>query len=108
MIRSASREILRRFENEAKAAGAIQHRHVATIHDAGVDADGTQYIVMELLKGQDCAKLLHAEGMLPIRRAVISSCRRPWELQKRIGWASSIGTSSHRICSSRRRTAVIS
>jgi len=41
-----------RFEREAKAVARLQHRNVVTIHELG-SADGSPYIVMEFLAGQD-------------------------------------------------------
>jgi len=42
---------LHRFEQEARAAGAIEHPNLVTIYDVGRH-EGTPYIVMELLKGE--------------------------------------------------------
>jgi serine/threonine-protein kinase len=41
-----------RFEREARASAAIQSPHVVHVHDFGVQ-DGTPYLVMELLHGED-------------------------------------------------------
>jgi serine/threonine protein kinase len=47
---SADADRLRRFEQEARAAGALNHPNILSIHD--VDAhDGAPYIVSELLEG---------------------------------------------------------
>jgi len=42
---------IRRFELEARAAGALQHPNVLVIHDIGEAASGVPYVVSELLKG---------------------------------------------------------
>jgi eukaryotic-like serine/threonine-protein kinase len=42
---------VRRFEQEARAAGALNHPGLVTIYDVGT-FDGAPYIVMELLEGQ--------------------------------------------------------
>src|ERR1041385_777550 len=44
-------ERLLRFEQEARAAGALNHPGLVTIFDVG-RIDGTPYIVMELLEGE--------------------------------------------------------
>jgi eukaryotic-like serine/threonine-protein kinase len=54
-----------RFEREARAAALIQSPNVAQIHDYGVE-DGTPYIVMELLTGEDLGARLHRVRRLPV------------------------------------------
>jgi serine/threonine protein kinase len=39
-----------RFVQEARAASALEHPHIAVIHDIG-EADGVTYIAMELVDG---------------------------------------------------------
>src|SRR6202040_2297696 len=70
MIRPASSENpdhLRRFELEARAAAALNHPNIVALYDVGF-ADGSPYIVCELLQGKTLRKRL-AEGALPIRLA---------------------------------------
>ena len=67
-----------RFENEARAAGGIEHENIAGIYDVGSLPDGTRYLVMEFLDGEDVDKLLRRDGPLPTARAafiVIQACR---------------------------------
>ncbi len=61
-------ERLRRFEQEARAAGALNHPNVCTIHDVGTH-EGTPFVVMELLEGESLRAKLRA-GPLPLRKAV--------------------------------------
>jgi serine/threonine protein kinase len=63
-----SRSYLARFEREAHAATAIQSLHVVQVLDFGVE-DGTPYIVMELLEGEDLGSRLHRMKRLPLDEA---------------------------------------
>jgi len=61
-------ERLRRFEQEAKATGALNHPNILAIHDVGVQ-DDSPYVVYELLEGQTLRDRLR-EGALPRRKAI--------------------------------------
>src|SRR5262249_23785064 len=72
------REVMDRFENEARVAGGIEHENIAAVYDVGVLPDETRYLVMEFLDGGDVEKLLLSEGPLPVPRAafiLIQACR---------------------------------
>jgi serine/threonine-protein kinase len=58
-----------RFRREAVAAAKLAHPNIVTTYDTGRDAD-VAYIVMELVDGTTLARLLKAEGPLPVARAV--------------------------------------
>jgi serine/threonine-protein kinase len=58
-----------RFQREAKAAAALNSPHVVTIYDHGV-WEGTPYIAMELLEGEDLGKRLSRVGRLSPRDAI--------------------------------------
>ncbi|HUK12060.1 MAG TPA: protein kinase [Thermoanaerobaculaceae bacterium] len=60
-------ERLRRFEQEARAAGSINHPNILTVYDVGSDRCGP-YIVFELLEGSTLRAVL-AGGALPLERA---------------------------------------
>src|SRR5215471_1195620 len=49
-----------RFEREARAAAALNHPHICTLHDVGPD-----YLVMELVLGQTLEDLLERRLKLP-------------------------------------------
>jgi eukaryotic-like serine/threonine-protein kinase len=54
-----------RFMREARAASALRHPNVVDVLDMGQDpADGSLYIVQELLVGEDLRALLEREGKL--------------------------------------------
>jgi serine/threonine protein kinase/Tol biopolymer transport system component len=58
---------LRRFEHEAKAAGALNHPNIVAVYDTGQSGDAP-YIVSELLEGETLRERL-ATGSLGVRRA---------------------------------------
>jgi eukaryotic-like serine/threonine-protein kinase len=59
---------LRRFEQEAQAAGTLNHPNITAVYDLGTH-DGAPYIVTELLEGETLRARL-AGGALPVRKAV--------------------------------------
>src|SRR5438876_7980604 len=56
---------LRRFEQEARAAGALNHPNILTVHETGTH-DGQPYIISELLEGQTLRDAL-GHGSLPVK-----------------------------------------
>ncbi len=60
-------ERIRRFDQEARAAGTLNHPNILTIYDVGTHG-GVPYIVSELLVGATLRQRLD-EGPLPPRRA---------------------------------------
>ncbi len=65
---SADPDRLRRFEQEARAAGLLNHPNVTAIHDIGMH-DGVPYVVQELLEGETLRQAM-AGGKLPVRKAI--------------------------------------
>jgi serine/threonine protein kinase len=66
-------EVLRqRFHREARAAAALRHPNVVTVHDFGTDEElGLDFLVMELLPGEDVAgRLARAGGALSVPEAL--------------------------------------
>src|SRR5262245_9323051 len=61
-------ERVRRFEQEARAAGQLNHPNILQIHDIGA-YERSPYIVSELLEGQTLRERLRA-GALTARKAV--------------------------------------
>src|SRR5262245_15814392 len=63
---------LRRFEQEARAAGMLNHPNILTVHDIGTASPenrGAPYIVSELLEGETLRERLNGEA-LPVRKAI--------------------------------------
>jgi serine/threonine protein kinase len=58
-----------RFEREARAVARLAHPSVVTVYDLGYHTDGSPYIVMELLRGQDLATILKSGTKLSIERS---------------------------------------
>ncbi len=56
--------LVQRFRREAMAAAQIKSQHVAQVFDHGVMPDGTPYIVMELLEGEDLRQRIRRVGPL--------------------------------------------
>src|SRR5512140_1163889 len=58
-----AKEMVRRFQNEARAAGVLNHPNIVTIYDAG-EQDGIFYIAMEFIEGTTLQEILKAERVL--------------------------------------------
>jgi Tol biopolymer transport system component len=65
---SADQERLRRFEQEARAAGALNHPNILGVYDIG-SHDGAPYVVSELLDGETLRARI-GDSPLPQRKAV--------------------------------------
>ena len=63
------RELLDRFQREARTTAMIRSEHVARILDVGRLPTGRPYIVMEYLEGEDLEQVL-ARSALPVTAAV--------------------------------------
>src|SRR3954465_14577589 len=65
---ATSAEHLRRFEQEARAASALNHPGIITIYEIG-QHDDIAFIAMELVEGRDLRDVM-TEGALPLRQAL--------------------------------------
>jgi eukaryotic-like serine/threonine-protein kinase len=59
----------RRFLREAQLAARLSHPNVVSVYDAGEQADGRPYIVMEHVDGETLADVLRKRGPLPADEA---------------------------------------
>jgi len=65
---SDDQDRLRRFEQEARAAGVLNHPNLTAVYDVGLQ-DGAPYVVSELLEGETLRNRL-AGGAFTPRRAI--------------------------------------
>jgi len=61
---AALEEAVKRFENEAQAAGRIGSDHIVEVLDLGRLESGDRYMVMEFLKGESLSARIAARGQL--------------------------------------------
>ncbi|MDP9468042.1 MAG: Stk1 family PASTA domain-containing Ser/Thr kinase, partial [Chloroflexota bacterium] len=60
-----------RFKQEARSAGSLSHPNIVSVYDYGTDAEtGGQFIVMQLIDGDDLAAILKKSGPLKVDDAV--------------------------------------
>ena len=64
---AADAERLRRFEQEARASGALNHPNILTLFDVGTAA-GQPYLVMELLDGETLRDRISRGALSPVAR----------------------------------------
>ena len=67
---SSNAQIVQRFFNEAKAATKIDHPGIIKVFDFGHRDDGSAYIVMEYLVGENMGSRLRTRGKLGVREAL--------------------------------------
>ena len=56
----------KRFQFEGYATNRVRHPNAVAIFDEGVEADGTAFLVMELLEGQSLAQSLRGGMTFPV------------------------------------------
>jgi len=63
-------KVIERFRREGATLASLRDPHTVTAYELGEAADGTLYIVMELLHGESLYQRFRARGPLPWRQAV--------------------------------------
>jgi eukaryotic-like serine/threonine-protein kinase len=63
------KELLARFQTEARAAGLLTHPNIVVVYDAG-EEDGLYYITMELVEGKSLQALLDGGHAFPVPRVL--------------------------------------
>jgi serine/threonine-protein kinase len=58
-------ELFKRFRNEAAAAGKLRHNNIVIIYDFG-EHEGSPFLVMELLDGEDLDRIISARRRLTL------------------------------------------
>ena len=71
---TADPEVMQRFKQELLLASKISHKNILRIHDLG-DHNGTKFISMAYVEGQDLHRILQQQGRLPVERAVHIACQ---------------------------------
>ncbi|MEO8703178.1 MAG: serine/threonine-protein kinase [Kofleriaceae bacterium] len=61
-------DVIARFEREAAAVSRLFHPHTVQVFDFGT-TNGALYLIMELVRGQDLARIIERDGPMPWARA---------------------------------------
>lgn len=67
---TGSVEARKRFEREVEAAAQLHHQNIVTAYDAGEIPDGTCYLVMQFVDGDDLSRFVKKHGPLPVEQAI--------------------------------------
>src|ERR1700691_3593875 len=68
LVMSQDPDRMRRFQQEAQAAAALNHPNILAVYQLG-NFEGTTYLVLELLEGDTLRQEL-THGALPARKAI--------------------------------------
>ena len=69
-LQAKKKNTVKRFQQEARAAGGIGHPNICEVYDMGWLEDGCPYLVMERLHGQTLADRVRKSGGLPFLEAI--------------------------------------
>ena len=65
----ADEKMIERFKNELKLARKISHKNICRMYDLG-DVEGSPYITMEYVTGEDLRGMIKMTGQLSVGRAI--------------------------------------
>ncbi|MEX2315720.1 MAG: protein kinase [Pirellulales bacterium] len=68
-VDSGHREVIRRFYQEIKAVGALEHPNIVVAIDSSAPTDSVHYLVMEYIDGIGADALVAQHGPLPVAEA---------------------------------------
>lgn len=68
--RHLSDTTIRRFQQEARAAFAVQHPNIIAVNDFGLLEDQTPFLVMEIINGETLGERIKRTGRLKIDEAI--------------------------------------
>src|SRR5689334_12949446 len=68
-IGTTADEAARRFKNEARAAGGLNHPNIVTVHDAGED-NGILYLAMEFIEGSTLQALIREQRTIATAQTI--------------------------------------
>lgn len=60
----------RRFQQEAQAAGSLDHPNIIKVHDFGCQNEVEPYLVMDYVEGISLSDMIHGAGTLSVDRAI--------------------------------------
>ena len=63
----ADRDFVARFRQEARSVASLHHPNIATVYDTGTDV--VDYIVMQLVDGEDLERMIRRLGRVPVHTA---------------------------------------
>jgi tRNA A-37 threonylcarbamoyl transferase component Bud32 len=67
---AADKQALKRFEREAEAAISLNHHGLVSIYEHGVTADGTPFLLMDYIDGENLAQIISRIGRLEPYRCI--------------------------------------
>ncbi len=63
-------QTVRRFQQEAKAAGALSHPSIVSVRDFGLTEDGRMFLIMDCVEGKSLAAEIKERGTIPVAELV--------------------------------------